>query len=97
LPARLCRNHVGLPAVLASLWATSLLTLRIGSLGWRMLVGVGNINIVAALADVVCFPSNQFGHASARVGVLGLVRPSWCHRSSIIVSSSFGSSRGLAS
>jgi hypothetical protein len=54
---------------------------------------VGNmVHSTTAFADLV-FSSDLRGHASAGVGMLGMVRPLWCHRSRIVGSMVLGLAR----
>jgi hypothetical protein len=77
------RSSIGLPTVLASLWLMSLLLCGIGSLGRRMLGGVGSMLRVAAAASGSCFPCNHRGCIGIEIDAR-MVQTSWCRLYSVV-------------
>jgi hypothetical protein len=71
----------GFLTVSLSLWATFLPAIQEWVLGPRVLAGVGSmLAATAALAALVCFPSDQFGRVRAGGDALGMVGSSGCRR-----------------
>jgi hypothetical protein len=87
LYARLCRCPSGFfqgtPNTRTLHWVMSWPALsRIGLLSCRVFAGVVSMIYTATALEVV-FSMVYWGHAVAGVGVLGMVRPSWCRRPNV--------------
>jgi hypothetical protein len=66
---------------------------RIGFPGWCVLAGVSNTMCATTASMVVVFPSDLWGHVSAGVGMLRMVRSPWCRRSDAMWHRVLGSAR----